>query len=140
MNTIRRNIATLVSMRGIPSLTQLAHQARLDPKTVTGLMAKDALPNPTAKNLYKLAKALKVEPWMLMIEGFPFYQVKGIPLRSISGPTYTIANAMEHEPENIKLLMMEAASHVLRGVDPRWSNHIKDVQTEYLRGDGSEKR
>lgn len=129
---IRGNISVLIKLRGVPSLTKLAQSAGLDPKTVTGLMAEDSLPNPTAKNLSKLAKALGVKVWMLMIEDFPFDHIKDRPLRKMRGPAYVVADAMEHEPENIQLLIMEAVSHVLRGIDPKWSNHIKDIQADYL--------
>lgn len=132
VNTIRANIARLIKLREFSSLTKLAQAAGLDPKTVTGLMAKDALPNPTAKNLYKIAKALKVETWMLMIEDFPFDQVKGKALKTMSGPTYVIANAMEHEEDGVKLLMMESASQTLRGIDDRRSLSIKKAQASYL--------
>jgi len=130
---IRRNIAHLMGIREIPSMNALSKQAKLADKTVSNLMADDVISNPTIKVVVSIAKVLKVEPWMLMIDDFPFDKVKGRPLRTMSGPTYVIADAMEHESKTTQLLMMESASQTLRGIDNKYSKLIKDAQANYLK-------
>lgn len=133
IEVIRKNIATLVKLRNLRSLTQLANKSGLDPKTITGMMAADAMPNPRTKNLVKIARALKVEPWMLLVENFPFHMIKGKPLKKLSGPSYVVANAMEQESQMVKMIMMEAASQALSNVDNEQSAAIKDAQAQYLK-------
>lgn len=132
VDNIRHNTTTLIGLRGFESLHAFCKKAKMDYKTVANLLADDFISNPTVKVVHKLAKALSVEPWMLMVRDFPFDQIKGHPLRTMSGPTYIVANAMEHEEKNVQLLMMESASQTLRGIDDKRSAQIKDAQASYL--------
>lgn len=129
---IRGNIANLMGLRNISSMYALSVQAKVADKTVSNLMADDVISNPTVKVLTSLARVLRVEPWMLLVEDFPFEQIKGKPLKQIHGPAYVVADAMEHETHVVQLLMMEAVSHALRGIDPKRSNYIKEEQASYL--------
>lgn len=133
IDIVRKNASTLIGLRGFETLNSFAKHARMDYKTISNLLADDFISNPTLKVVHKLAKSLKVEPWMLLVKDFPFDQVKSRPLKSLSGLTYVVANAMEQETDTVKLLMMESASHVLRGVDAKQSDQIKEAQTAYLK-------
>ena len=132
VDNIRHNTTNLISTGDFESLHAFCKKANMDYKTVANLLADDFISNPTVRIVYKLSKALGVEPWMLMIKDFPFDQVKGRPLKTMSGPTYIIANAMEHADHNVQLLMMESASQTLRGINDKHSQKIKKAQASYL--------
>lgn len=133
------NVLRLFSKSGIKSQTELAKKSGVSQKTINFLLDKETISNPTATVLDRLAKTLKVKPWMLLIKDFPFDQVKGKPLKAISGPTYVVANAMEQESQTVQILMMEAASHVLMRVDKKQSLAIKEAQANYLNNDNQQR-
>lgn len=129
---VSENVRRLYQVSGIKSENELAKKSGVSQKTVNFLLDEAIVSNPTVAVMDRLAKHFGVKAWMLMIEDFPFDHVKTPPLNSFSGPTYSIADAMEHEPLPIQLLMMEACSHVLMSVDKKQSASIKADQARYL--------
>lgn len=128
-----------MALRKIPSGNALAKESGVSQRTISNILAEDEIPNPSAKVLGKIAKSLGVKPWMLLVPNFPFEAIKGKPLGGIHPLTYTVMEAMEREPETIKLLIMEAVSHTLCKIDTPSSHEIKEAQATYLRHQRKEK-
>lgn len=131
---VSNNVLRLFKSSGLKSQNELAKVSGVSQKTINFLLDKDVISNPTVTVMERLAKYFGMEPWMLQIPDFPFDQVKGKPLSRLSGPTYVVANAMELETQDTRMLIMEAASHTLLNIDKKQSYAIKDAQSKYLSG------
>ncbi len=120
-------------LRKIPSGNSLSRAAGVDQKTISNLLADNTLPNPTTKVIQKIAKALKVEAWMLLVPGFPFEKMTEKPLKTLSPISYNLLEHMEAEPDAIKLMILHAASHALCQLDDKRSHKLKEIHARWFR-------
>ena len=106
--------------------------ADVDPKTVNNLLTDmpDPKSNPTAVNLRKIAKALGVEAWMLLIENFPFEEIAKPSLKHISADGYALLNLYESATEEKRASLLDYMSYQLRGSAAE--SKVRDVQSRYL--------
>lgn len=133
---IQRNILRVMKLRGIDNPNQLAERlkGRVTQPGLYMLLRNPEENNPTIKTLRAIAKVLDVEAWMLVIPDFPFESIRQHrPIDRLHPLTYFVIEAMEREPEMVKLLIMEAVSHALIKIDDRHSHEIKEAQASYLK-------
>lgn len=116
------------------NVTTLSKQAGVDHGTISKLRSEDTLPNPTVKIITGLANAFGIEPWMLLIENFPFNVGRNrLHLKSISEDGYIMLKVFEScDNETVRYALLEAAKQAIKPLDERASNQIADIQSTYL--------
>jgi transcriptional regulator with XRE-family HTH domain len=130
---IIRNVQRLMELRGVPSGSALAKMAKLNQATVSKLLEKDEISNPTMRVLESIASALGVPAWMLLILDFPYQSVAGRkPLTRLSDEGYLVLRAFESAQPMVRYAILEAVAHATCKTDEKASCQIKDMQSKYL--------
>ncbi len=131
IETIRTNIRRLMERDAIRSENALAKMANVDQKTINNLLAHDTLPNPTTKVLAAIATSFRVEPWMLLIQDFPWDAVSTKPVDHISSSSYRLLSAVEQADDEQRKAILDYAVFQLRENERR-ANLIRDARSQYL--------
>lgn len=132
---IRQNIDRLLRMREIQSRRQLAAMANVDPKTVNSLLTDAGTPktNISITKLSKIARALGVEIWMLLIRDFPFDTAANRNIKKITPSGYQLLYSFERASSDmIRYAMLDSIAHSLSRVDDQAAGQIKEAQIRYF--------
>lgn len=127
---IRKNVLKAMERDKIPSGNALSKIAKIDQKTVSSILSEDSAPNPTLKVITALAKALKLEPWMLLVPDFPIDTLGRRRLKTISKKGYQILKIFELAPEHSQASILDFAAYNMQS-DSNLAREIREIRAEY---------
>lgn len=138
-NYLSRNIKRLMAIAGIPSMTNLADRCagEITPKSITRMVNTPDEGNPTLEKMQVIARALKVKPWMLLLEDFPFEDTRREKnLNKISANGYEMLRIFEEASIEKQQSMLDYAAYNLRE-NPGAERAIRVLQAKYNTKDSS---
>ena len=130
LSIIRNNLVNAMQRDGIPSGNALAKLASIDQKTVTSILSKDAAPNPTLKVITALSKALRLEPWMLLVPNMPLDKVSSKRLKTISSRGYRLLQIFDESPEHTQASILDFAAYNLKS-NAKATSKVGEIRAEY---------
>lgn len=130
LTIIRKNISAVMQRDGIPSGNALAKLAKVDQKTISSILSSESAPNPTLKVITAISKALKLEPWMLLVPDMPVDIIQGSRIKTISHQGYRLLKIFESAPENNKISILDFAAYSMK-TDPVKSSSVQEIRATY---------
>lgn len=130
LKVIRGNVINAMKRDGITSGNALAKIAKIDQKTVSSILSEDASPNPTLKVITALSRALRLEPWMLLVPNMPIEKTCRPRLKTMSRKGYDLLRIFEAAPEHNQASILDFAAYSLKA-DPRLVSEVREVRAEY---------
>lgn len=122
----------IIALRGqFESLSDFARKAGIAPATLTTFLKNPEERNITLDNLFSISDICGVELWMLLIEEFPFEEIKKKkPLKRISADGYALLDLYERAPASARSEMLNYVAYQLRE-NPIAERKIRETQQRY---------
>lgn len=141
---IIRNIKKSCAVAGLTP-TEVARKSKgmVTQSTLSKLLSYPEESNPTLKTLIGVSNATGTQPWMFLLEDFPFESVKQIkPIKKISKEGYILLKAFEESSSETKLTILKQIGYMLDNYDDNKTSamFVKETAKEYTIEKHTEKR
>ena len=130
---IKKNIEEAKRLRGVEYDIDIARKSGglITQSAISKFMSAPETSNPTVEKLRGIAQGLKIEPWMLLVQNFPFEFMGAKPLDQITGEGYRLLTVFESLPDDKRKTILDFVLFQINEVAPAAAKQIREARATY---------